>query len=95
MTVKGISYVMVQFRLQAVEGSLGLIVITLKLGRLHQFGKLLLADWIVGESALHHPLLERLPVCVSNMELRCGSNSRMLGDVIHHVVEHHLRRVLS
>ena len=86
---------MVQFLLQFIKGALRIFIITFKLRRLHQFCKLFLTDGVVGKAALDDPLFEFLPVGICQMELGCWGNRRMLGDIINHVVEHHLRRVLT
>ena len=85
--------VVVYLCLQSLEFSLCIVHIALKLHGLLQFVHLLLAQLVVGESALDDALLEVVVVGIRQVEVLGGSNGGMLGNILRHVVEHHLRRV--
>ena len=87
--------VVVYLLLQCLKLVAGLIVITLKLGCSHQFFILLLAQLVIGESSLYHTLLKLGIVGIRQMEVGCRGDGGVLGDIVHHVVEHHLRRIQS
>ncbi len=85
--------VMVYLSLQRLKLSAGIIIVTLKLGGLNQFLKLFLADLVIGKASLDNSLFEILIVGIRQMEVDSRYQRRMLGDIVHHIVEHHLRRV--
>ena len=85
--------VVVYLCLQSLEFCLCIVHIALKLHGLLQFVHLLLAQLVVGESALDDALLEVVVVGIRQVEVLGGSNGGMLGNILRHVVEHHLRRV--
>ena len=78
---------------QCVEGLTRLVVVALKLGRLHQLVKLLLRHRVIVEATIHHTAAELLPVVFRQMELCRRGNLWMAGYVIHHIVEQHLGRI--
>ena len=84
-------HIMAQLRLKAIEGSLRLLIITLKLSRLHQIGKLLFAYWIISKTTPDNTLLEILPISIRQVELCCRGDCRMLRNVVDHPVKHYLR----
>ena len=57
ITIQGESHIVAELRLQLIKGRFGIIVIALKLRRLHQLLELLPADRIIRKSALDNTLL--------------------------------------
>ena len=88
-----LGHIVLEFFAKRLKLILGVVVVALKLCQLLKFAQGLLGDGVVVESALHHPLLELLIFGITQPEISCGSYSGMLGDIIHHIIEHHLHRV--
>ena len=86
---------MLQFRLKSVELCLCSFVIALKLSEFLQRGQRFLCLGVIRKAACYDTLLELLVIAIAKVELACGCNGRVLGDVIHHILEHHLGGVTS
>ena len=86
-------HVVVELGAQAVELGAGIVVVALEARQLLELVELLAAHGVVGEAARHHPPLEVGKVGVGQPELARRGYRRVGGNVVDHIVEHHLRRV--
>ena len=86
---------MIQLLLKLVECLLGIVVVAFKLSCLYQFGQLLFAYRVVGKATLYHAIFKIGPISIADVKLGCCSYCGVFRYVFHHIVEHHLGRILT
>ena len=95
MAVKILVQIVGQFLLQSLKLGFGVFHISLELHHLLQALHHLLTLGIIGETAFQDTLLELGIVGIRQREVLGRSYRGMTLNVIHHVFQHHLRRVTA